>query len=63
MKNDELRKEVKSLKAFQDITYKEIAEYLEIRVTSFYSWLKGQYNLGEAKQKRLEDIISTVKEG
>lgn len=46
MNNEELRKEVKLLKAFQDITYREIAEYLEIRISSFYSWLKGQYDFG-----------------
>ena len=42
--NDYLRKEVKLLKALQGISYKEIAEFLEIRQDSFYSWLKGYYN-------------------
>ena len=46
--NEILRKEVKLLKALQGVSYKEIAEeYLGIIKDSFYSWLKGYYNLGE----------------
>ncbi len=50
---DKLRNEVKSLKAFQDISYKELAELLEIQRNSFYNWLKGQYNLSFNKAARL----------
>ena len=39
--NENLRKEVKLLKALQGISYKEVAEFLEIRQDSFYNWLKG----------------------
>lgn len=60
--NDKLRKEVKLLKVFQDISYKEIAELLEIRTDSFYNWLCGYYDLGNKKQERLLDIIDTLKE-
>ena len=42
---DKLRKEVKQLKVFNDITYKEISEYLEIQKNSFYNWLRGYYDL------------------
>lgn len=42
--DDILRNECKYLKCCQGITYKEIAEYLEVRQDSFYSWLKGYYN-------------------
>lgn len=38
---DFLRKQVKLLKAEQDVTYKEIAEHLEINTNSFYNWLKN----------------------
>ena len=38
---DYLRDEVKLLKALQGISYKEIAEYLEMPPKSFYNWLKG----------------------
>ena len=61
--NNYLRIEVKLLKALQDITYKELAEeYLGIRQDSFYSWLKGYYDLGEEKQKQLYEIVLTLKE-
>jgi len=60
--NDKLRKEVKLLKALQGISYKEIADYLEIRQDSFYNWLKGYYDLGEERQNRLFDVIACLKE-
>ena len=60
--NEKLRKEVKLLKALQGISYKEIAEFLEIRQDSFYNWLKGYYELGEEKQSRLLDVITCLKE-
>lgn len=40
MTNDELRIAVKELKLFQDISYTEIAEYLEIKQSSMFNWLK-----------------------
>jgi len=60
--NDILRKECKMLKALQNISYKEIAEYLEITADSFYGWLNSYYNFGEAKQKQLNEIITNLKE-
>lgn len=61
--NNYLRVEVKLLKALQGISYKELAEeYLGIRQDSFYSWLKGYYNLGEEKQKQLYEVVLTLKE-
>lgn len=61
--NNYLRLQVKLLKALQGISYKELAEeYLGIRQDSFYSWLKGYYNLGEEKQKQLYDVVLTLKE-
>lgn len=60
--NDKLRKEVKLLKALQGISYKEIADYLEIRQDSFYNWLKGYYDLGKERQNRLFDVIACLKE-
>lgn len=47
--NDKLRIEVKLLKAMYGVSYKEIAEFLEIRQDSFYNWLKGYYNLCEER--------------
>ena len=39
--NESLRKQVKILKALQNISYKEIAEYLEINQNSFYNFING----------------------
>ena len=61
--NDFLRKEVKLLKAIQGISYKEIAELMEMRQSSLYNWLSGNYNLGIEKQEHLQFLIDTLKEG
>lgn len=60
--NDYLRNEVKLLKALQGISYKEVAEFLEIRQDSFYNWLKGYYEFSEERQRRLLDVIACLKE-
>lgn len=60
--NNYLRIEVKKLKIYQSISYKEIASYLEIPYTSFICWLKGYYNFGVSKQTRLNIIIDNLKE-
>lgn len=60
--NDYLRKECKLLKALQDVSYKELAEHLEIKTDSFYCWLKGYYDLSPEKQSRLKEIVSLMKE-
>ena len=60
--NENLRKEVKLLKALQGITYKELAEYLEIKVNSLYSWLRGNYDFSEKRLSMLQDIITNLKE-
>lgn len=62
MNNEKLRIEVRKLKVYQDIQYKEIAEYLEVKNSSFYNWLKGQFNLSQEKQNRLSEIIDNLKE-
>lgn len=60
--NDYLRKKVKELKVFQDISYKELAELLEMNTRSFYNWLNAQYDFGEEKQNRLKFIVENIKE-
>ena len=60
--NEDLRNEVKLLKAMQGITYKELAEDLEIRQDSFSNWLRGKYELGLEKQKLLQDLVDILKE-
>lgn len=58
--NEKLRTDVKLLKALQGISYKEIAEYLEIRQDSLYSWLRGYYNFSEERLERLQDVITCL---
>lgn len=60
--NNELRKQVKLLKALQGISYKEIAEYLEIKVDSLYSWLRGNYDFSEKRLSMLQNVITNLKE-
>lgn len=61
--NDEmLRKDIKLLKALQNITYREIAEYLEVKECSFYAWIQGKYNFSTERKRRLYEIIATLKE-
>lgn len=57
---ENLRKQVKLLKALEDVSYTEIAEHLEIQRNSFYNWLKGYYNLSPEKEKRLYEIIELI---
>lgn len=57
---ENLRKQVKLLKALQNISYKEIAEHLEINQHSFYNWLKGYYSLSEKKEQRLIEILALI---
>lgn len=60
--DDFLRNECKYLKCYQGISYKEIAEYLEIRQDSFYSWLKGYYRFSNERQQKLKEIIEILRE-
>ena len=60
--NEFLRKECKILKAMQGVSYKELAELLEVRQDSFYSWLKGYYDYSDRRQLRLKEILDTIKE-
>lgn len=60
--NNELRKQVKLLKALQGISYKEIANYLEIKVDSLYSWLRGNYDFSEKRLSMLQNVIANLKE-
>ena len=61
-KKDELRENVRLIKAKQGITYKELAEFLEIKQGSFLNWLNGWYELSEANQLRLQEILDILKE-
>lgn len=62
MNDNELRQECKELKVFQGITYKEIAELLEIKYNSFYSWINKYYDFSEERKVKLQLLIDTLKE-
>lgn len=62
LSNEELRKEVKVLKALKGIKYKNIAEPLGIKTDSFYSWLRGSYAFSEERSQKLYEIINKLKE-
>ena len=57
-----LRNRVKLIKALQGISYKEIAEYIELPPKSFYCWLKGYYEFGEERETRLKEILDILQE-
>ena len=58
--NDKLRFRVKEAKAFQNVSYKEISEKLEIKTSSFYSWLRGYFDLSLQKQRKLFEILKDL---
>ena len=60
--NETLRNQCKYLKAFQNVSYKELAGYLEIPTSSFYCWLSANYDFSFERQQRLKYIIETIKE-
>ena len=55
-----MRKKCKELKCFCGISYKEIAEYLEVKRNSFYNWLNGDYNFSAERLERLQEIVATL---
>ena len=58
--NDILRFKCKELKLYCDVPYIEIAGYLEVKKSSFYSWLKGNYNFSPERLARLQEIITDL---
>lgn len=60
--NDYLRNECKMLKVLQGVSYKELAELIEVRQDTFYSWLKGYFNYSPSRQNRLKEVIGLLKE-
>ena len=59
--NEYLRKKCKLIKAFNNITYKQIARDTGINEDSFYNWIRGKYNLGVQKQKILYDYVKKMR--
>ena len=62
MNDKYLREQVKDLKRYQNISYREIAEYIEICPDSFYNWIKGYYSFSFYRSRRLQEVIDNLKE-
>ena len=62
IENSNLRKRVRIIKALQNITYKELAEYLEIKQGSFTNWLSGSYDFSRKRAIALNQILDTLEE-
>ncbi len=62
MKQDEIRKRVRLLKAIQNTSYKYLAECLEISKSSMYNWMHSQFDLSDKRAQQLERIINDLEE-
>lgn len=58
--NDELRRQVRLIKALRGVPYKKFAEAMGIAQANFSNWLCGKYNFGEEKQQQLVEIIVAI---
>lgn len=56
--DNQLRQQIKFLKVLNNINYKTISNELGIKPKSFYSWLKGSFNLSPENNRKLETIIN-----
>ena len=61
--NDELREEVRLLKALHRITYKEFAQANNIKVSSFYNWLRGDFDYTDNSCGIVFNAVQKMKEG
>ena len=57
-----LGEKIKYLRKKSDMSQQTLADYLEIKTSSFYNWLKGQYDFSTERQNRLAEIIGNLKE-
>lgn len=51
-----LRQEVKLLKVYKNVSYRQLAEQLGIKTKSFYNWLHGEYDFSERTANKLHNI-------
>lgn len=56
-----LRHDVKCLKAFNNVSYKELSSQIGIKPKSLYAWLKEDFNLSAENKRKLELIIKSYK--
>ena len=56
-KQDELRNKVKELKWKDDVSYKEMANMLDMRYNSFVNFVHGYKGLGYGRSVKLQQMI------
>lgn len=58
---DNLRKLIRLAKAIDsDITYKELANIIEITPGAFYNYLNGYYEISYSKKKLLKEYLEDI---
>ena len=60
--DEALRKQIRLLKALNGLSYKEIAQRLEMNIKSFYCWMYGKYNLATDKANIVQQKLLELKE-
>ena len=58
---DNLRQEAKITKALDGVSFKEMAEAIEVKQTSFYAFIKGQYDLSVEKAILLKEFLALAR--
>ena len=61
--NDELREEVRLLKARQRISFKAFAQVNNLKVSSFYNWLRGDFDYTDNSCELVLNAVKRMKEG
>lgn len=61
MDNKTARKEVRLLKAMNDITYGEFAEMVGLSKNSVYCWINNQFDLGDYRLGIVDEVITNLK--
>ena len=55
-----LRNEVKLLKVYKNVSYKDLAQLLGIKAKSFYNWLHGEYDFSDNTANKLHSICMEI---
>lgn len=58
--DDTLRQNVRLLKVYKNVSYKDIAQRLGIRTNSFYNWLRGEYSFSQGTANKLKYIVAEM---
>ena len=58
--DDTLRQQVRLLKVYKNISYKDVAQKLGIKTKSLYNWLHGEYDFSVNTANRLRYIIQDL---